>query len=73
MPENYKQGEVIITQLIEAQQAALQARLSYALSIYEYVQAQLQLEFSIGFFSMFSTPEKVGDFEDRFLKFRSNN
>ena len=71
--ENYKQGEVIITQLIEAQQAALQARLSYALSIYEYVQAQLQLEFSIGFFSMFSTPEKVGDFEDRFLKFRSNN
>lgn len=71
--ENYKQGVVIITQLVEAQQAALQARLSYALSIYEYVQAQLQLEFSIGFFSMFTTPDKVSEFEDRFLQFKSDN
>ena len=71
--ENYKQGAVIITQLVEAQQAALQARLSYALSIYDYVQAQLQLEFSVGFFSAFSAPEKLADFEDRFFQFRGNN
>ena len=71
--ENYKQGVVIITQLIDAQQAALQARLSYALSIYDYMQAQLQLEFAVGFFSMFATPEKLNDLEDRFLQFRANN
>ena len=71
--ENYREGAVIITQLIDAQQAALQARLSYALSIYDYMQAQLQLEFAIGFFSMFSAPEKIKDFEDRFLQFRGNN
>lgn len=71
--ENYKQGQVIITQLIDAQQAALQARLSYALSIYDYMQAQLQLEFAVGFFSKFASPEEISSFEDRFLQFRGNN
>ena len=71
--ENYKQGAVSIIQLIDAQQAALQAKLGYALSVYNYLQSQLQLEFTLGFFFMFATPEELNNFEERFLQFRADN
>lgn len=70
---NYRQGTVTITQLIDAQRAALQARLSYALSIYNYMQAQLQFEFAVGSFSMFATPEEISGLQNRFLQFRNDN
>lgn len=70
--ENYRQGQVTITQLIDAQQSALQAKLGYALSIYDYMQSQLQLEYAMGFFSMFSTVDQLTDFQNRFTQFTTN-
>lgn len=63
--EYYKQGLVNITQLIDAQQAALEARLAAAFSIYEYIQAHLQLELSMGTFTQFMSPEQQADFSRR--------
>jgi outer membrane protein TolC len=70
---NYKEGAVNITQVIDAQEAALNADLQAAISVYEYIFANLQLEYSIGLFSMFLTEEQLADFNYRFLEFISNN
>jgi outer membrane protein TolC len=70
---NYREGAVNITQLIDAQEAALNANLQAAIAVYEYIFANLQLEYGIGLFSMFLTEEQVTDFNDRFLEFVLNN
>lgn len=69
--ENYREGKVIITQLIDAQRAALQAKLGYAFSVYQYLEAQLQLEFAIGFFTEFAEPEDIDAFQQRFESFKN--
>ena len=69
--DQYQAGEVNITQLIDAQQSSLSAQLRYAVAIYDYLQSQLQLEYSVGFFSMFATPEELQQFNDRFTAFRT--
>lgn len=71
--DNYQQGLVTITQLIDAQQAALNAKLRYALSIYDYLQSQVQLEFATGFFSRFLTADELQEFQNRFSQFTSDN
>ena len=71
--DNYQQGLVNITQLIDAQQASLNASLAYALSIYDYLQSYVQLEFAVGFFSKFSTQEELDAFRNRFLQFVPGN
>ena len=70
--ENYKQGQVTITQLIDAQQAALQARLGAALSVYEYIQTHLQLEFNVGAFTMLMPEEQLQDFNNRLQQYINN-
>lgn len=70
---NYKAGKVNITQVIDAQQAALSAQLVAALSVYEYIAANLQLEYGLGFFSMFLTENELADFQNRFLEYVANN
>ncbi len=70
--ENYKQGQVTITQLIDAQQTALQAELAAAFSIYEYIQAHLQLEFNVGSFIMLMPEDQVQDFNNRFQQYLIN-
>lgn len=70
--ENYKQGQVTITQLIDAQEAALQARLAAALSIYEYIQTHLQLEFNIGAFTMLMPDDQLQDFNNRLQEYLNN-
>jgi outer membrane protein TolC len=70
---NYKEGAVNITQLIDAQQANLNASLQAAISVYDYIFANLQLEYSIGFFTMFLTEQQLIDFNNRFLEYISNN
>ncbi|MEQ8471517.1 MAG: ABC transporter substrate binding protein [Marinoscillum sp.] len=70
--ENYKQGQVTITQLIDAQQTALQAELAAAFSIYEYIQAHLQLEFNVGSFIILMSEERVQDFNNRFQQYLIN-
>ncbi|MEL6557563.1 MAG: TolC family protein [Bacteroidota bacterium] len=69
---NYKAGKVNITQLIDAQQAALGAQLGAALSVYEYIAAHLQVEYGLGFFSMFLNENELTDFQNRFLEYVSN-
>lgn len=70
--ENYKQGQVTITQLIDAQQTALQAKLGAAFSIYEYIQARLQLEFNVGAFIMLMPEGQVQDFNNRLQRHLNN-
>jgi outer membrane protein len=70
---NYREGAVNITQLIDAQEAALGANLQAAIAVYDYIFANLQLEYSIGFFSMFLTEDEITDFNSRFLEFLSEN
>ncbi|UII31448.1 TolC family protein [Fulvivirga ulvae] len=70
--ENYKQGQVTITQLIDAQQTALEARLAAAFSIYEYIQAHLQLEFSAGSFIMLMPEDQLQDFNNRLQQYLNN-
>ncbi len=70
---NYKAGTVNITQLIDAQQAALTAQLASAISVYEFISANLQIEYALGFFSMFLTEQELEDFKKRILEYVSQN
>lgn len=65
--QNYKQGTVGITQLIDAQKAALAAKQGYSLSIYNYLLNFLTLENSVGFYSMLNTEKENKAFENRYL------
>ncbi|MGI9532606.1 TolC family protein [Lutimonas sp.] len=69
--DQYQVGEVNITQLVDAQQSSLGAKLRYSVAIYEYLQSQLQLEFSVGFFSMFASEAELQAFNKRFLEYRT--
>ena len=71
--ENYKQGTVSITQLIDAQKAAFTSQQAYSLSIYNYLLDFLTLENSIGFYSMLNTEEENAAFENRYLEHIKNN
>lgn len=71
--DNYQLGSVTITQLIDAQNAALQASLSNALSIYNYFVASLRVEFAVGFFSMLTPAEELEAFEGRFIQYLNDN
>lgn len=65
----YQKGQVNIIQLLDAQTAALNAKLAYALSIYEYIQAFLQLENSVGSYSLLASPDDNAAFLDRWQQF----
>ena len=71
--DNYREGMVSIVTLIDAQRAALQARLGYNISIYDFLIAHLQLEYSIGLFSMISNPEDMEKLQQRFIEYRNEN
>ncbi|MEQ9440695.1 MAG: TolC family protein [Cyclobacteriaceae bacterium] len=71
--ENYKQGQVTITQLIDAQQTALEARLAAAFSVYEYIQAHLQVEFSVGSFIVLMPEDQLQDFNNRLQEYLTNH
>jgi outer membrane protein TolC len=70
--DQYQAGEVNITQLIDAQQSALAAKQRFAVAVYDYLQTQLQLEYSVGFFSMLATDQELEEFRGRFLDYRNN-
>ena len=69
----YREGAVNITQLIDAQEASLNASRQAALAVYEYILANLQLEYAIGQFSMFLTENQLSEFRSQFLKFSKDN
>ncbi len=54
----YQKGQLAITQLVDAQRAALSARQAEAGAVYEYLVSYLQLENSIGGYTMFMTSEE---------------
>ena len=70
--DKYQAGDINITQLIDAQQNALSAKQRYAVAVYDYIQSQLQLEFAVGFFSMFATPAELQEFSNRYFEFLNN-
>jgi len=69
----YQEGDLDITQFIDAQRAALQSKLRYSVSVYEYMISHLQLEYTVGFFTLLSNESKKEDFKNRFMQFRNFN
>ena len=67
--QNYQQGVVSITPLIDAQKVALNAKLTYSISVYNYLVNFLDLENSIGHYSLLSSAEEKEAFNDRYLDF----
>ena len=64
--DEYAQGRVSIVDLVDAQNAALAARLSTLDSEYEFLVSVLKTERAVGKFSMLNTPEEQRDFIKRF-------
>ena len=65
----YQKGQLAITQLVDAQRAALSARQAEAGAVYEYLVSYLQLENSIGGYTMFMTSEEREAFVGRLTAF----
>ena len=65
----YQKGQLAITQLVDAQRAALSARQAEAGAVYEYLVSYLQLENSIGGYTMFMTSEEQRAFVGRLTAF----
>ncbi|GEM_PF-1216250 len=70
--DSYKQGVVSIVDLIDAQKASLQAKLSYSISIYDLIIAYYKLEYSLGSFSSYMLPDDRRAMENRFMEFRND-
>ncbi|MCP4458832.1 MAG: TolC family protein [Cytophagales bacterium] len=69
----YRQGSVSIVQLFDAQNTALQAKLSYVNSVYNYLMAFVSLENTIGYYSMLGSDAELQDFENKYQQFIENS
>ncbi|MEM7551311.1 MAG: TolC family protein [Bacteroidota bacterium] len=71
----YRQGRVTVTQLFDAQNAALEAKLAFNNSVYNFLVSFVTLENSIGYYSMLISASERAEFEDRYREFnnRSDN
>ncbi|MEO0471690.1 MAG: TolC family protein, partial [Bacteroidota bacterium] len=67
--DSYSQGQVSITRLIDAQQAVFQARLGYANAVYQYLVSFIQLEYNVGFFSIFTPEDEMEAFVERLTQY----
>ncbi len=67
--ENYKQGVVTVTQLIDAQKAALQAKQSYYFSVYNYMISYAKIEHAVGSFSLVSDRSQNEAIREKFKQF----
>ena len=67
----YQKGQLAIAQLVDAQRAALAARQAEAGAVYEYLVSYLQLENSIGAYTMLMTSEEQEAFAGRLTAFFS--
>ena len=67
----YEKGLPGIAQLVDAQQAALSASQAEAGAVYEYLVSYLQLENSVGGYTMFMTPDERQAFVGRLTAFFS--
>lgn len=73
MQIRYGEGDIDITQLIDAQRNAIQSKLRYAVSVYDYIRSQLNIQYAIGYFSMLAQEGKNEDIRTRFLEYKENN
>lgn len=71
--DGYQKGVVPINQLIDAQDAAFNARQNFENSVYNYLLTFLQLENSLGRYSILSSNEENQAFINRYLRFLENN
>ncbi len=69
----YKQGANSLTDLLNAQQAALQAKLGHSNSVYNYLISFLELEGSVGYLHMLATEEEKEGFRERLNQFIMEN
>ena len=67
----YEKGLPGIAQLVDAQQAALSASQAEASAVYEYLVSYLQVENSVGGYTMFMTPDEREAFVGRLTAFFS--
>lgn len=65
----YAQGRVSIVDLVDAQNAALNARLNALDSGYEFLTSLLKTERAVGKFSLLGTSEERDEFLDRFERY----
>jgi outer membrane protein TolC len=72
MQVRYKGGDVDITQLIDAQRASMQSKLGYAVSVFDYIRSQLNIEFAVGFFSILAPENKIEEFRNRFIQYSNS-
>lgn len=68
----YRNGNVSVLDLIDAQEAALQAKQGYAISVYQYLTAYIGLENSIGRYGLLETEENNAALNARFKSFTTN-
>jgi outer membrane protein TolC/ABC-type uncharacterized transport system substrate-binding protein len=73
MQLRYSEGDIDITQLIDAQRNAIQAKLRYAVSVYDYIRSHLNIQYAVGFFPMFSDERKNEEFRIRFLQYQNTD
>ena len=65
----YQKGQLEISQLVDAQRTALSSRQAEAGAVYEYLLSHLQLENSMGAYTMLMTPAEQKAFGDRLEAF----
>lgn len=73
MQIRYGEGDIDITQLIDAQRNSIQSKLRYAVSVYDYIRSQLNIQYAVGFFPMISDKNTNDEFRTRFLQYQNAN
>lgn len=73
MQLRYGEGDIDITQLIDAQRNAIQAKQRYAVSVYDFIRNQLNIQYAVGFFPMLSDEATNEEFRTRFLQYQNAN
>jgi len=73
MQIRYSEGDIDITQLIDAQRNSIQAKLRYAVSVYDFIRSQLNIQYAVGFFPILSDENRNEEFRTRFLMYQNTN
>ncbi|MEM6813882.1 MAG: TolC family protein [Bacteroidota bacterium] len=70
--DKYRQGTVAVIDLFDAQNTALETKLNFNNSVYNYLVAFVTLENNIGLYSMLSTPQEIAELAERYQEFKAN-
>ncbi|MEM8938390.1 MAG: TolC family protein [Bacteroidota bacterium] len=70
--DKYRQGTVAVIDLFDAQNTALETKLNFNNSVYNYLVAFVTLENNIGLYSMLSAPEEIAELAARYQEFKAN-